>query len=845
MTKVLERGSSSSNRRELIDRLLKAKGINLPEAETIPRRPDGKPCPLSFAQERLWFVDQLNPRSPAYNLCRALCLTGRLEVGALKRSLNRIVARHEVLRTCFVQRVGSPFQQVLETLELDLPVIDLSELTSEQRRQQSHQISTAEANSGFDLSRAPLLRALLIREAEQEHVLVVTMHHIISDGWSIGVMVRELGEIYRAEIERREAKIEELQVQYGDYAEWQREWLKGEVLEQELGYWKEQLADAPHILDLPTDYPRRETLSARGSYQQFLLDESFSEAIRALGSEEAATPFMVLMSAFQLLLYRYSGQDNFLIGADVAGRNRAQIEPLIGFFINMLVTRADLSGDPTFRGLLRRVRDMSLAAYAHQDMPFDKIVEELQPARNLSYTPLFQVVFNFNSAVNLNLSLELPGLQISPQPYDFDLVRFDLSLFVNAIGRGFVGSWRYRVDLFKPETIQRMSARFEALLREVVARPDARLSTFDLLHEDEKREQAETKKQIRASSFTKFKKAVPKSLTTEKRSLVTTGLLESGQLLPLVVRPAVADVDLISWASQNLAFIDESLLKHGAILFREFGLTAHAELEHFARMTSQGLIDYSEPSSPRTEVAQKIYTSTDYPASQWIELHNEMSYSHNWPAKIYFFCATAAEAGGETPIAFSQKVLNLLDPKIVNDFARKKVMYLRNYGEGLGLTWQHVFNTTDRSVVEAQCKRAGIEFEWRDNERLRTRQVHEALARHPKTAEELWFNQAHSFHVSALAPEVRESLLSLFKEDDLPSNAFYGDGSRIEDSVIKEICHVYREAAVCFAWQKGDLLMVDNMLVAHGRAPFTGSRRILVAMADKIEARGLAQKVSH
>src|SRR6185369_16934887 len=219
--------------------------------------------PLSFAQERLWFLSQLDGANVAYNVPSILKLTGPLDEGALKRSLNRIVARHEVLRTSFVQQAGTPFQQVLPSLELQVPVIDLSELTSEQRRQQSHRISSAEANRGFDLSRAPLLRTLLIREAEQEHVLVVTMHHIISDGWSIGVMVRELGEIYRAEIERREAKIEELQVQYGDYAEWQREWLKGEVLEQELGYWKEQLADAPHILDLPTDYPRRETLSAR------------------------------------------------------------------------------------------------------------------------------------------------------------------------------------------------------------------------------------------------------------------------------------------------------------------------------------------------------------------------------------------------------------------------------------------------------------------------------------------------------------------------------------------------------------------------------------------------------
>jgi hypothetical protein len=347
----------------------------------------------------------LDGANVAYNVPSILKLTGRLNEGALKRSLNRIVARHEVLRTCFVQQAGTPFQQVLSSLELQMPVIDLSQLDSRQRREQSQRISTAEANHGFDLSRAPLLRAVLIREAPQEHVLVVTMHHIISDAWSVGVMLRELGEIYRAEVEGREAKLEELEVQYGDYAEWQRAWLRREVLEREVGYWKDQLAAVPHILDLPTDRPRPAIQTYRGARQSMGLPRDLVAGLERLSRDEGVTLFMVLLASFDTLLYRYTSQQEILVGTPVANRNRFELEGLVGLFLNTLVMRGDLSGNPTFRELLRRIRQDTLGAYTHQFVPFELVIEALQPERSLSHSPLFQVMLALQEEVEADLTM--------------------------------------------------------------------------------------------------------------------------------------------------------------------------------------------------------------------------------------------------------------------------------------------------------------------------------------------------------------------------------------------------------------------------------------------------------
>lgn len=315
--------------------------------------------------------------------------------------------------------------------------------------------------------------------------------------------------------------------------------------------------------------------------------------------------------------------------------------------------------------------------------------------------------------------------------------------------------------------------------------------------------------------------------------LVRTGYLPGDdEHFPLVVEPNVEGVDLVGWTHSHRALIESQLLQHGAILFRRFDVDSAATFAEFARALVPELIDYRERAATRREVAENVYTSTEYPPDQPIPLHHEMSYSHNWPTKIWFYCAQPAQQFGATPIANDRKVFKLIDPAIKEQFINKKVMYVRNFGKGLDLSWQEAFQTEDRAAVEQYCRQARMICEWRDGDRLRTRAVRQAVVTHPQTSEIIWFNHAHMFHSSNVEEPAREALLAHFKEDELPRNAFYGDGSPIEDSVLNEIRKVYAEVAITFSWQKGDVLLLDNFLASHGREPFSGPRSILVAMAE-------------
>ncbi len=325
-----------------------------------------------------------------------------------------------------------------------------------------------------------------------------------------------------------------------------------------------------------------------------------------------------------------------------------------------------------------------------------------------------------------------------------------------------------------------------------------------------------------------------KTVSVSEAELIQTCFLESGPDLPLVIQPSVKGINLVSWAKNNTTFIENRLLVHGAILFRNFHLTGVSEFERLIRAVSGELLEYQERSSPRSRVGDNVYTSTDYPKEHRIFLHNENSYQQVWPLKIYFFCETPAQEGGETPIADCRRIYQRLDPRIRHRFIERQWMWVRNFGDGLGLPWQTVFQTTDRAIVETHCRQAGIEVEWKSGNRLRTRAVRPLVARHPLTAEMVWFNHATFFHVSTLEPTIREELLRQFEEEDLPSNTYYGDGRPLEPSVLAKLRQAYREAEISFPWQAGDILLVDNMLVAHGRAPYAGPRRVLVGMAQPV-----------
>jgi alpha-ketoglutarate-dependent taurine dioxygenase len=316
------------------------------------------------------------------------------------------------------------------------------------------------------------------------------------------------------------------------------------------------------------------------------------------------------------------------------------------------------------------------------------------------------------------------------------------------------------------------------------------------------------------------------------QQLIKTEYLQPGQTLPLVIRPAVPDLDPIAWALENRELIKTQVLQHGALLFRDFNLQTPERFRQFIEAAAGELIEYRERSSPRSQVGERVYTSTDYPAEQSIFPHNEHSYALTFPLRLFFFCETPAAQGGETPLADTRKILARIDTQIIDRFREKKWRYVRNFGDGFGLPWQTVFQTTDRVVVEEYCRRARIECEWKEGNRLRTWQVREAIAAHPQTGESVWFNHATFFHVSTLERQLREALLSEFDEEDLPNNTYYGDGSPIEPEVLDKLRTAYRQEMVQFGWQKGDLVMLDNMLTAHARSPFEGERKVLFAMAE-------------
>ncbi|HEX8273806.1 MAG TPA: amino acid adenylation domain-containing protein, partial [Longimicrobiaceae bacterium] len=465
---------------ERVEALRRAEQPALPPVVPVGR---AGAVPLSFAQERLWFIDQLEPGSAFYNVPAALRLSGGLDARALAMALGEIVRRHEALRTTFAEAEGSPVQIVAPFGGFALPVEDLSGLGESARAATVKRRAAEDAARPFDLRRGPLFRAALLRLEAEEHVLLLCMHHVVSDEWSMGVLFGELAALYAAYREGGESPLPELAVQYADYAVWQREQLQGEVLERQLGYWKERLAGAPELLELPADHPRPAVQTFRGAAEPVALHGELLERLEALSRREGATLYMTLLGAFQVLLSRYAGSEDVVVGSPIAGRTRRETEGLIGFFVNTLVLRSDLSGDPSFREVLRRVRETTLGAYEHQEVPFERLVAELRPERSLSHSPLFQVMFTLQNGAAEGT---LPGLRLQPVEAELGSAKFDLTLGLAATPQGLLGELSYATDLFERETIARMRGHLERVLEQVAQDVDARLSGLELLGEAER-----------------------------------------------------------------------------------------------------------------------------------------------------------------------------------------------------------------------------------------------------------------------------------------------------------------------------------------------------------------------
>lgn len=497
---------------ELLLRQLGKRETGRVSPQLIPRRKNAGDtfAPASFAQEGLWFLHQLEPDSPAYNVTVTVRLEGLLDVAVLERSLGEVVKRHESLRTTFREDSGKLVQIITPHASLPLPLVELNGLPRAQREAEAARLAFQDSQRPFDLTTEPLIRAIILRLGEEEHVAILAMHHIISDAWSLSLLIQEIAAFYESFAKGAPAPLPELPIQFADYACWQREQLQGEALDSQLAYWMNQLRDLPPILDLPAGRLRLPTPSSQGARRFIKLSKELTGALKELSRREGATLFMTLLAAFQILLHRETMQEDFLIGSPIANRTRPETETLIGLFVNTLVLRGDLSGNPSFRELVARVCETTLEADAHQSLPFDKLVKALQPDRSAGQMPLIQVAFTLRN--NPPPILALPGLVLRPLETDRGTVQFDLTLNFIEREQELVGAFEYKTNLFEADTIDRLWGHYERILKTVVAAPQLKLSQIEEAIAEADRQQWDASKKelgvVRLQKAMKIKRKV-------------------------------------------------------------------------------------------------------------------------------------------------------------------------------------------------------------------------------------------------------------------------------------------------------------------------------------------------
>ncbi|WP_439878233.1 non-ribosomal peptide synthase/polyketide synthase [Pseudomonas prosekii] len=837
--RLLEQGSPDSDAPLLKAPLLKAHGSKTR-------------APLSLVQRRLWIAEQLSGGTSAYGMPMALRLRGELSVERLVSSFAEVVRRHEVLRTAYTQDdEGDPIALIAEHVELDFPVIDLSALSRSAQEELVAQAALENARTPIDMEHAPLLRGRILHLGPTEHVMLYAMHHIISDGWSMGLLVNELVQIYDRSKVADSTPLPALDVQYSDFALWQQALEQEGVLARQADYWKTRLAGYNGQLSLPTDNPRGPTPSYEGDAVQFRLSPGLSTALRQLSMQRGVTLYSTLLASFQVLLHQVSGGADVLVGADVAGREQAELERLIGFFVNVLPLRSRFDAEMPFARFLGQTQETLLSALEHQDLPFDMIVEASGVPRHKGMNPLVQVLFVMNNLPGSTHAMG--GLSVESLPALETHSKFDMALFVDDEEGQLLCNWQFATTLFGHERIQHLVQAWIALLEQIVADQDIQLGAISMPVDNSAvaakpaapapQAPAPQAPAPKADKLGKFLKRGAAPAAKARPAPVRESLMAAPQPFPLLLEPNEPQLDLIEWINHNRPLIEAKLATHAGILFRGFELDGIQGFEAFAEAIQPGLYgQYGD--LPKKEGGKNTYRSTPYPERKMILFHNESSHQDRWPRKQMFYCEQAAPVGGATPVVDCRLMYEKLPADLRDKFEEKGLLYVRTFTDNLDVSWQHFFKTEDRAEVEARCRAGGIEWRWLDNNELQTRTPGPAIIRHPVTGAKSFFNQVQLHHIYWLEPDVREDLLSMFGLERMPRHVFYGDGTPIEDEVMQRIGDLYEECAVRFDWQKGDAILLDNMLVAHARDPFEGPRKIVVAMGDMFDRSALERAMN-
>ena len=785
--------------------------------------------PLSPLQEGMLFHTIYSPETDVYVEQLNCTLHGALDVAAFVQAWQRVLDRYSILRTAFVwENLEAPLQIVRRQVRLPLTQHDWRDVSPAEQQERLQAYQKTDRRRGFEPAQAPLMRLTLVRLAADVTRCMWNFHHLLLDGWCVSLLLKEVFAYYEAFSRGQELQLEQSRP-FRDYLVWlQRQSLAGAEI-----FWRETLRGFIAPTPLGGRSPGADSLNEQDDEhhkQQIKLSTTATSALQSFAQRHQLTMNTLVQGAWALVLSRHSGAEDVVFGTVVSGRpaELRGVETMVGSFINTLPVRVRVAPEAPLLSWLSDLQTQQAAARQYEQTPLVQVKNWSDAPRAL---PLFESLLTFE---NRPVDLNSPGHRLSIEIREvnhFNRNHFPLTIVANPFGQLTLQA-SYDPRRFEVAIIMRLLSHLQTTLENMITQPDAKLSEIEVRPEAEMQSQADAQRQREEAKLQRFRSIKPKAVGLSSGGLVKQDYLRPGELLPLVLQPTVSDLDASNWAQNNRAFIEGKLVEHGAILFRNFGLRSVAEFEQFAQAIYPDLFsNYGD--LPREETSSKIYKSTPYPADKAILFHNESSHLRQWPLKQWFFCVTAAQQGGETPIVDCRKIFRMLDPRITEPFAEKQLMYVRNFIDGFDVSWQEFFKTDDRAIVEDRCREASIDFVWKDTG-LSTRQVCQAVARHPRTGETVFFNQVQLHHVSSLEPEARRSLQSLFREDDYPRNVYYGDGSPIEDSVIKEICELYRQQSVSFPWQEGDVLMLDNMLTAHARNPFAGPRKIVVAMGEMI-----------
>ncbi|MCA1323720.1 non-ribosomal peptide synthetase [Herbaspirillum sp. alder98] len=816
-------------------------GAPVLELQAARRQPR---MPLSPMQQRLWLVNRLQGGSAAYNMTTALQLDGQLSEAALRHTLQALIARHEILRTGYHEDdEGEPFASIAAAGAGELQVIDLRHHDAATQQAELERESQRQASLPFDLGAPPLLRAVLLQLApgvsgQPRHVLLLALHHIVADGWSIGLLVSDFSTLYRDIAAGAASTLPPPGLQYIDYAAWQQHGRQA-ARETDEQFWRQTLAGASGQPALPADVPREGAWSSAGARLSMQIPAELSTQLNALAQRSDSTLFMLLLSSFQLLVHRLSGQDDLLIGTDVAGREHRALEQMVGFFVNVLPLRSRVTPAAGFADLLKATRESVLDAFAHQALPFERIADVAGSKRDRRWNPLVQLLFVLQNMPTHQF--DLPQLQVQRLPARHAHAKFDIALFVTPEQGALQVEWVYASALFRPATMQRIAHAWASLLAQIVAHPDWPLSRFDIASLKEPLAMQPTATvpaapAVQPGKFDKLSKLKGLSAGAPKTPAppVRMSPLRPGSAFPLLIEATSADIDTAAWARDNQPLIAELLGRHGGVLFRRFGLKTPQDFERFAEAIEPELYG-SYGDLPKKEGGNKTYRSTPYPEKQMILYHNESAHIERWPRKQWFFCELPSPVGGATPIVDCREMLQRLPIALRREFEQKQLLYVRTFTPRLDVSWQSFFQTDDRAVVEARLEAAGTGYRWLDDDTLQTSTRCPAVIVHPLTGAEVFFNQVQLHHPYCLEPEVRRDLLSMVGPERLPRNVLFGDGSVIPDATMELIGQLYEQCAVRFDWQQGDVVMLDNMLAAHARDPYEGPRKIVVAMGAMVE----------